>query len=49
MTVIAHNATILGIPADPAHLFTADDRDYVVWLQALTNVVADTRRKEAKA
>jgi len=46
--VLAHNATICGIPIDPVVLYTTEDRPMLIWLSALVDRVRRTQEEAAK-
>lgn len=45
MTLLAHDAAMLGLPVDTARLYDGDDPHYELWLWAVVDRLKDTVRK----
>lgn len=46
MTMLAHDAALLGISVDTGRLFDGDER-YGLWIGTVVDRVADTKRRAA--
>lgn len=47
MTILAHNAALLGIPVDAGRLYDGDDPYFERWLHSVSEMVFATLRKQA--
>lgn len=45
MTQLAHDAALLGIPADTGRLYDGEDPDYLLWLSQVVDRVNESRRE----
>lgn len=45
MTLLVHEAAILGVPVDTGRLYDGDDPGYELFLWAVVERVADTMRR----
>ena len=43
MTILAHNAAVLGLQVDSWRLFAGEDEDYPLWLDEVLRQVGTTR------
>lgn len=44
MTILAHDALVMGIPVDPLRLYHADD-DALAWMSVVVDEVFHTRNR----